>query len=260
MGLDLGTSIPALRKTAFPWRISHPRAKTRGKPTIPENRRIQKKKNGVFQKAWLYRDELRPIAELDAMGNVVSRFVYALGRNVPDYMVKGGNKYRLITDQVGSVRMVVDAATGVVAQKISYDEFGVVSSDTNPGFQPFGFAGGLYDAATGLVRFGARDYDSEVGRWTAKDPSRFDGGDSNLYGYVANDPLNRTDPTGLLTPLQKCKLFVNAITAGCVVACTVFVETPAAYGFCLTGCFAIGAKGLKECEKDEKKRQSECGP
>ena len=35
--------------------------------------------------------------------------------------------------------------------------------DTNPGFQPFGFAGGMYDAATGLVRFGARDYDAETG-------------------------------------------------------------------------------------------------
>ena len=33
-------------------------------------------------------------------------------------------------------------------------------------FQPFGFAGGLYDHQTGLIRFGARDYDSEAGRWT----------------------------------------------------------------------------------------------
>jgi len=70
-------------------------------------------------------------------------------------------------------------------------------SDTAPGFQPFGFAGGLYDPLTGLVRFGARDYDAEVGRWTAKDPIRFDGGDGNLYGYVGNDPVNWVDPSGL---------------------------------------------------------------
>jgi RHS repeat-associated protein len=72
----------------------------------------------------------------------------------------------------------------------------VVSADTNPGFQPFGFAGGLYDPQTKLVRFGARDYDAETGRWTAKDPILFAGGDANLYGYAANDPINLIDPIG----------------------------------------------------------------
>jgi uncharacterized protein RhaS with RHS repeats len=47
------------------------------------------------------------------------------------------------------------------------------------------------------VRFGVRDYDPETGRWTAKDPIRFAGGDMNLYGYVLNDPVNWVDPWGL---------------------------------------------------------------
>jgi RHS repeat-associated protein len=68
--------------------------------------------------------------------------------------------------------------------------------DTNPGFQPFGFAGGLYDAQTKLTRFGARDYDAESGRWTAKDPSLFLGSDTNLYAYVFNNPVNGIDPLG----------------------------------------------------------------
>ena len=68
----------------------------------------------------------------------------------------------------------------------------------NPGFQPFGFAGGLYDPLTTLTRFGARDYDADTGRWTAKDPILFAGGDVSLYGYVAGDPVNFVDPSGLL--------------------------------------------------------------
>ncbi len=73
---------------------------------------------------------------------------------------------------------------------MDYDEFGKVVSDTNPGFQPFGFAGGIYDTQTKLVRFGARDYDAETARWLARDPILFAGGDTNLYGYVLNDPVN----------------------------------------------------------------------
>jgi RHS repeat-associated protein len=80
---------------------------------------------------------------------------------------------------------------------MDYDEFGNVLLDTNPGFQPFGFAGGLYDRDTKFVRFSARDYDAETGRWTVKDPIGFAGGDDNLYGYSGNDPVNQKDPNGL---------------------------------------------------------------
>ena len=70
--------------------------------------------------------------------------------------------------------------------------------DSAPGFQPFGYAGGEYDATTDLVRFGARDYDAEIGRWTAKDPIGFAAGDTNLYAYVGGDPIGLVDVTGLM--------------------------------------------------------------
>src|SRR5690606_29600614 len=124
----------------------------------------------------------------------LTHFVYACN-GAPDVMLRGSESFRIVKDHLGSVRLVVDADTGEVLQELRYGPFGEVLVDTNPGFQPFGFAGGLYDPDTGLVRFGARDYDPEVGRWTSKDPIGLSGG-VNVYVYAANDPVNLVDTTG----------------------------------------------------------------
>jgi RHS repeat-associated protein len=91
---------------------------------------------------------------------------------------------------------VVNAQTGEVAQRIDYDEFGRITQNTNPGFQPFGFGGGLYDEDTQLTHFGAREYDAFAGRWTSQDPAGFVSG-NNLHAYAGNDPVNFGDPSGL---------------------------------------------------------------
>ncbi|HKO48583.1 MAG TPA: RHS repeat-associated core domain-containing protein [Polyangiaceae bacterium] len=166
-------------------------------------RRIARKINGKFDRALLYRDQFRPVAEIDSAGTF-SHFVYTNEESAPDAILQDGVPYRVIKDHLGSVRLVINAKTGVVAQKLEYDEFGVVVSDSNPGFQPFGFAGGLYDPITGLVRFGARDYDAEIGRWVAKDPIGFAGG-TNAYQYAAGDPINFVDSTGLDPSSQQCQ-------------------------------------------------------
>jgi RHS repeat-associated protein len=160
-------------------------------------RRVGKKVNGTLVRGWLYQDRLRPLAELDGANNVVSVFIYASRSGPPEYMMRGGNTYRIISDELGSPRLVVDTVNGAMMQALDYDEYGRVLQDTNPGFQPFGFAGGLYDPDTGLAHFGARDYDSIAGRWTGKDPILFGGGQTNLYAYVSNDPVNMIDRRGL---------------------------------------------------------------
>jgi RHS repeat-associated protein len=163
------------------------------------NRRVGKKVNGSVVRRWVYGDGLTPAAEFDGNGNLVSRFV---GTN---YIVQGSTTYRIVKDHLGSPRLIVNATTGAVAQRLDYDEWGNVTvSGTQPaGWQPFGFAGGIYDPDTGLVRFGARDYDPVVGRWTSKDPIRFGGRQANLYVYVGNNPMNSTDPSGL-GPIPVC--------------------------------------------------------
>jgi len=128
------------------------------------NRRVGKKVNGTLERQWIYDGQLRPVAEMDGNGALVSQFVYATHINVPDFIIKGAGTYRVITDHLGSLRFVIDTATGTIAQRMDYDDWGNVLVNTAPDFTPFGFAGGMYDSQTKLVRFGARDYDAESGR------------------------------------------------------------------------------------------------
>ena len=207
-----------------------PTAKKSTTSSTPPGRRVGKKVNGTLQKGWIYQDGLNPVAQLDASGNVTERFVYGTRANVPSYMIKNGTTYRIIADHLGSVRLVVDVDTGQIAQRLDYDAFGNVLRDTNPGFQPFGFAGGLYDADTGLVRFGARDYDPVTGRWTAKDPLLFGGGDANLYGYVGGDPVNFVDSTGH-DGGNLCRCPLGAVIGALVGARTYLITTPRIFEF-----------------------------
>lgn len=168
-------------------------------------RRIGKKRNGVLERGWLYDGQLRIVAELDGTGKLVSRFVYGTRSNIPDFMLKYSagavtGVYRIVADHLGGPRMVINVDSAKASDRLleaRYSAFGiptVVSGSLSA--IPFGFAGGLYDADTGLVRFGARDYDPRFGRWTHKDPTLFDGEQSNLYVYVENDPVNFVDLAG----------------------------------------------------------------
>ena len=185
------------------------------------------------------------MAELDASGIVVSTFAYADRANTPSLMRRAGSAYRIIADHLGSVRLVVNVATGQIAQRMDYDEFGNVILDTSPGFQPFGFLGGIYDRDTGLVRLGARDYDPVTGRWTAKDPAGFGGGE-NLYLYGDGDPVNMADVTGE-APFIAIPAFLAAY-ARCTATCTALaglsaallsdcdVDLPTLTGDCASSC------------------------
>jgi RHS repeat-associated protein len=163
----------------------------------PSGRRTGKSVDGQKQWHLVWQSKLKPLAQLKPDGSIDAVFYYAEHLNVPSAMRKGGKDYQIVTDHLGSVRLVIDVNTAQVVQRMNYDAWGSVTEDTNPGFQPFGFAGGLYDPDTQLTRFGARDYDGETGRWTAKDPILFDGGDSNLYGYVLQNPIDYFDPEGM---------------------------------------------------------------
>jgi RHS repeat-associated protein len=132
---------------------------------------------------------------------LVAQFVYGSKSNVPDYVRRGAATYRVVSDHLGSPRYAVNVAdAGDVPYRAEYSSFGKVTG-TGLDWMPFGFAGGIYDGETRLVRFGARDFDPLVGRWLSKEPLLFEG-DRNFYAYSRNDPTNVTDPTGLESILR----------------------------------------------------------
>jgi RHS repeat-associated protein len=148
------------------------------------------------------RDPLEVSATRSPAGVLTTYYYDDLGHLVA--LERAGQRYYVASDQVGSPRVVTDAA-GAAVKVVDYDAFGRIRSDSAPGFPlPIGYAGGISDPATGLVRFGARDYEPESGRWTAGDPILFDGGQANLYAYVGSEPVGRRDPTGLVFRAGAC--------------------------------------------------------
>ncbi len=160
---------------------------------------LSKIRIGVFRP-----DEQRPgadaTASTDWLGNLVAQ---ERRRRLHDWLGKRSLPLELFCgcDQVGTLKTLTDKS-GALVKEVVRDSFGVQLHDSFPDlFIPIGFAGGLADPDTGLVRFGYRDYDPSVGRFTAPDPLGDTGGDHDLYDYCIDDPVTMNDPSGLFPPL-----------------------------------------------------------
>jgi RHS repeat-associated protein len=148
---------------------------------------------------YLYGDPNNPVivTEVRDPDGTLSRYTYD-SAGILFALERGTETYYIGSDQVGSPRVVFDAS-GAIVKTIKYDAWGVVLADSDPAFRlHIGYAGGVADPDTGLIRFGLRDYDPASGRWTARDPLLYQGGQANLYAYVGNNPINFRDPTGLI--------------------------------------------------------------
>ena len=153
---------------------------------------------GAATEHYLYGDPANPLrltAWIDANGAL----------DVPRYdadgtlfaIDQGATRFYVASDHLGSPRLITDRS-GATVRTIDYDAFGRVTGATGSFDLPIGYAGGLSDPVTGLVRFGKRDYEPASGRWTAEDPTFFAGSPGNLYAYVGSNPTTLTDPTGLV--------------------------------------------------------------
>ena len=163
-------------------------------------RRRSRAVNGVAT-AFLSSGE-QEVAEYDGAGALLRRFVW--GPAGPDDIIAvigvtgsvAARRRFHHADGLGSTVALTDSA-GIVLERYAYTPFGV--GESNTGSTPWRFTGRRLDAETGLYHLRARDYAPLVGRFVQPDPIGMAGG-INLYAYVGNDPLNATDPSGLVGP------------------------------------------------------------
>ncbi len=131
------------------------------------------------------------------------------------------------------VGLLADFATNTVSSNFDPYGLGSVSGTGNGAAQnPYGFHSGIQDRASGLVKFGIRWYNPTTGTWTQQDTldAPLDPTNGNRYVFVAGDPINGLDPTGLLTHTQQCGLGFAFLSAGEGFAVGALVGTAATPG------------------------------
>ena len=187
-----------------------------------QDRRIAKIVNGeAFYSVY---DGPHVWADFNAAGEVIARYLY--GEQIDEILARFrpsvGAVFHL-ANRLGSVHDIVDSA-GRIISHVDYGSFGNVIAQTNPlAGDRFLFTGREFDPETSMHYYRAREYDARLGRFISQDPLRFDAGDLNLYRYVANSPINATDPSGAIFVEFALILACGALGGGPGTLCSTLV-------------------------------------
>jgi RHS repeat-associated protein len=161
----------------------------------PFGKRIEKNVNGTITR-YLYDGE-DILYELDGSNTILARYTH--GPGVDEHLIvrRGGANYYYHADGLGSITHITDVS-GNIVQTYVYNAFGEIVNQYGNLPNTFTYTSREYDPESGLYYYRARYYDSKIGRFLQTDPIGFSGGGVNLYAYVANNPVNFTDPFGLV--------------------------------------------------------------
>jgi len=138
---------------------------------------------------------IQPDGQIVAVGTANGKF--ALAR-------MNGGLARLYAQQDANWNITaVDDVSGNVKERFDGTPFGVMTvlsptwGNTTDGYAwQYTFQGGRYDPATGMIRFGLRDYRPNLGTWMELDPAGYIAG-ADRYAFATGSPEVYTDPTGL---------------------------------------------------------------
>jgi len=157
-------------------------------------RRSTRVVNGVST-AFLY-DGVTPVQE-QSNGTVTSNIL--AGLRIDEYFMRSDTTgtRTLLADALGSTVALLDQG-GTAQTTYTYEPFGVTTATGEANANTFQYTGRENDQ-TGLFYYRARYYKPQGQRFLSEEPIGFYGGDTNLYRYVHNDPINSVDPSGFYT-------------------------------------------------------------
>jgi len=198
-------------------------------------------------------------------GSVSKRF-FAQGMKVERSAAIGN--YFYTRDHLGSIRELIDMS-GTVRARYAYGFFGRQKRTTGDFDSEFGFANMCWSRESNLNLTQFRAYDPTIGRWLSRDPlknTEFEQG-YNLYIYAVNDPVNRTDPSGLSPhpvpdPLEDLSACMSRVPFGNIkgLFCCMFPTLcegpkpgsagPGGGGPSTEECNQIRRNAIKECTHD----------
>ena len=166
----------------------------------------------VMQESYILGQSGELVSELNASGGFLRGHVYADGQLLATYD-NSATRFAF-NDWLGTKRLEANPQGGVIASCINLP-FGDELICYNGSLNGHHFTGKIHDKESGNDYFGARYYASSMGRFMSPDPlggHLEDPQTLNKYSYVANNPLSRTDPTGLDFNLQCTQTKDNAST------------------------------------------------
>lgn len=165
-------------------------------------KRVVRATGAIEERRFLYYQQALA-AEADSSGRIHRHFIGWQGRPLaiidvmPDWRGQPQPTIHwLVSDHLGSPHSAVDARARVV-WRARFSPFGELLSETGSFSQPLRWPGQYHDRETGLFDNYRRTYDPVRGRYLEPDPLGLAGG-WNLYAYAAGNPVQASDPLGLI--------------------------------------------------------------